>query len=94
MAYKIRYGRGINRRRDIRTLVQLQLLTAGALLMAVSLVQFWERGAGVVRLFLTPDPMSLGEQALAACAQALSGGEEWYQALAVWCRRIMDGAAA
>lgn len=93
MSYKIRYGTDRFGQIPGKGRLRLQLLMSGGLLLLTGLMQLWPKSAALTARLFSVDPMTGGERALSALADALAGGAGWYQALAVWCRCIIDGAA-
>lgn len=93
MSYKIRYGSDRFGQDPGRKRLRLRLLASGGLLLLNGLMRLWPKSAALSTLLFSADPMTSGERALSALADALAGGAGWYRALAVWCRCIIDGAA-
>lgn len=86
MAYRIRYGEDARRFRWVRVPVIVSLV-----LLAAVVLNLWLGGGEAVRTVFCP-----GETVLAAMEElvrAVSGGEGWYQGLARFCGRIINGTA-
>lgn len=92
MSYRIRYGpSGVRRAEENHgRMLRWQICAAGLVIIWGIGFVFPEAGA-ILRELLCREPMTAGEQAVAAFAQALRLGKGWYDGLAVWCRTILFG---
>ena len=95
MAYSIRYGPdGSVRRREIGVF-RYQAATAAVLLAVTAALRLcWQGGGALTAEILASGPTTVKEMAVSALAERLAAGEEWYHALAVWCRTIIDAGLA
>lgn len=90
MSYKIRYGYDRYRQIPEKHIFWVQSLVSGVLLLMAGMVRLWDGGIRMLGLVLSSGPMTVSERAVSALSGALAGGEGWYQALAVWCRTLID----
>ena len=92
MSYKIRYDFGRRRQNPTKQILRVQCVISGVMAVLLCLIRFG-RGGEMLMGLLSVQPETIGERAVSALSLALARGEGWYQALAVWCRTIIDGAA-
>ena len=93
MSYKIRYGFDRHRQNSAERILWIQSVVSIVLLGLTALTRGWDGADQLLSAVMYPQAATVGERAVVALSGALAQGVGWYQALAVWCRTIIDGAA-
>ena len=90
MSYRIRYGCDRCRPIPVARMLWVQAVASGVLLLLLSMVRLGGMDIQTLVPLLCSEPDTAGERAVYALSQALAEGTGWYQALAAWCRTVID----
>lgn len=95
MGYRVEYQSGKQVRETKKHRSCIPVLTAVSLLVFLLLVNaFWPRGAEVLQELLFPGDAAVTAAALEEFAMELRAGEELPDALATFCRTVIQNAQA
>ena len=92
MAYRIHYQSGNAKISRRITVVSPRVGAAALLLAAVILTRLCSRaGTAALSRYLDHSARNRMELAVSAMSDAVTAGEGWYHALAVWCASMLFG---